>query len=523
MAGGSDHSSIALRGYQREALTAIEEAAARGVRRQLVVLPTGTGKTVVFAEWIRRRGGRALILVHRDELVRQAVEKLAVIAPRTRVGVVKAERDEHGADVIVASVQTLTRPARLDRLRLDFGLVVIDEAHHLAAESYQRVLEHLGLSRANGPLALGVTATPERADGHPLEGWDVVYRRELLEMIEQRYCCDLRALQVRLEADFSQLHVRAGDFVDSEVEALMLDANAPHHAVAAYEQHAAGRTTLAFTPTVRLAHEMAKAFTEAGIAAEALDGGMPLELRREILARFRRDAIRVLANCAVLTEGFDEPAINCVILGRPTRSRLLYMQMLGRGTRLHPGKVDCLLVDLVGATTRHDLLTAAIVLRLPEPTLRDRGAAAAVEARRAEQAGRAAHGCLVAETVELFRRRRLHWVAAGPGRFVLTIGSGMLVLEPTTEPRWRVLLQERSAVRVVADGLPLHYAQGVAEDWARKAGAGALVDPNAAWRSEPATEKQRAALRRCRIGLASTLTRGEASDLLARAFVGIRG
>ena len=152
--------SITPRAYQTEAVQAVLSAYERGIRRSLIALPTGTGKTIVFALLLQQRGGRALVLAHRDELIQQAVDKLTWINPGLDIGVVKAERDEHRAQVVVASVQTLTRKARLSRLRPDFDTIVVDEAHHAPAKSYQRILRYLHARRADGPLVLGVTATP---------------------------------------------------------------------------------------------------------------------------------------------------------------------------------------------------------------------------------------------------------------------------------------------------------------------------------------------------------------------------
>jgi superfamily II DNA or RNA helicase len=264
---------------------------------------------------------------------------------------------------------------------------------------------------------------------------------------------------------------------------------------------------------------MAKAFEKAGVQAEALDGGTPLEIRREILRRFHRGETQVVANCAVLTEGFDEPAVDCIVVARPTRSRPLYVQMIGRGTRPYPGKDDCLVLDLVGATARHDLMTAASLFRLPAHAIANVGVAEAAAHAEETERRRLDHEELVARTVDLFRGRPLHWVSAGPGRFVLALGDGMLVLTQTGE-RWRALVKRRDDVEILASDLPLDYAQGTAEDYARKVGARALVDPQAAWRVAPATDRQLAALRRSRIRARAGLTRGEASDLLSAAFAG---
>jgi ATP-dependent helicase IRC3 len=236
-------SALALRDYQLEALAAVAEAERRGVFRQLVVLPTGTGKTVVFSHLRKLRGGRTLVLAHRDELLRQAVDKLRMVDPSAVVGVVKADEDQVSAPTVVASIQTLAQPARLARLVPNFTTVIVDEAHHAAAETYGRVLEHVGALGAAGPLLVGFTATPERGDKVGLSEvfQEIVYQRGILPMIQAGYLADLRAVQVQLEADFSALRVQAGDFVERELEAALLACDAPEQALEAYQEHAAGR------------------------------------------------------------------------------------------------------------------------------------------------------------------------------------------------------------------------------------------------------------------------------------------
>src|SRR6266852_7729452 len=275
------------RPYQYEAVAALLAATARGVQRPLLVLPTGTGKTIIFALLVQRRRGRSLILAHRDELIQQAVDKLHLVDPTLPLGIVQAARDEHTAPTVVASVQTLSRRPRLTRLVPDFQTIVIDEAHHASAPTYRRILEYCHAWHPEGPLVVGVTATPERGDRHSLreifEG--IVYQKTLLEMMQAGYLVDLRAFQVLLQADFDGLRTPHGDFVDAELETLLLAANAPAQVLAAFQAHAADRKALLFTPTVALAYAMAATFCSAGIAAEALDGTTPPATRRAILRR----------------------------------------------------------------------------------------------------------------------------------------------------------------------------------------------------------------------------------------------
>jgi len=509
------------RPYQYEAVAALLAAAARGLQRPLLVLPTGTGKTIVFALLVQRRGGRALILAHRDELIQQAVDKLRLVDPTLPLGVVQATRDEHTAPIVVASVQTLSRRTRLTRVVPDFQTIVIDEAHHAPAPTYRRILDYCRAWHPDGPLVVGVTATPERGDRHSLRQiFDrIVYQKTLVEMMQAGYLVDLRALQVLLQVDFDGLRTQHGDFVDAELETLLLAANAPVQVLAAFQGHAADRKALLFTPTVALAYAMADTFRTAGIPAEALDGTTPLATRRAMLQRLHTGATRVVANCAVLTEGFDEPSVDCIIVARPTQSALLYQQMLGRGTRTYPGKTDCLVLDVVGVSTRHTLHTAAILF--------DCNAARLARQSVLELLERPAHqpqdedpvtGTLRSTPVDLFARRALRWVQTRQGAWVLSLGAqhGTLRLRPDGPETWQVVQVRRNADPVrLGDTLPLPYAQGLAEDYARHLGVARLVEVEAPWRQQPATEKQTALLRKLGGTARPGLTKGEAADLLS--------
>jgi ATP-dependent helicase IRC3 len=518
-------STLTLRPYQRDAIDAIEQAEARGVRRPLIALPTGTGKTVIFAHFIRQRPGRALVLAHRDELISQAADKFRMVDPELELGIVKAERNEMHAAVVLASVQTLSRPRRLAQIGTDFTTVVCDEAHHCPAPTYKRVCEHLGCFD-DGPLLLGMTATPERHDeytplGHVFQ--EIVYSKTILDMIPE-YLADLRAKQITLQADFNALHVRHGDFLDDEVEEMLLEADAPRHVAAAYLEHARGRKALIFTPTVALAYAMVEAFKAAGVTAvEALDGTTPLDARRSILRRLRTGETAVVANCAVLTEGFDEPSIDCIIVSRLTKSRPLYIQMVGRGTRKFPGKNDCLILDVVGVTARHDLITIADLFALEPQDLEDETVAEAVASKRRRMVVHTPDGELVATDVNLFCHRPLHWVHAREGSFTLSLGSdaGWLVLRAKPGDRWDVVrMSPKGLLTTLASGQSLAYAQGRAEDFARRLGSGALVNSHAAWRNEPMSNAQRRHLLALRIPVPPGLTKGQAADMIDAAKAG---
>jgi len=368
---------------------------------------------------------------------------------------------------------------------------------------------------------VGVTATPERGDHHSLrQVFDrIVYQKTLLEMMQAGYLVDLRALQVLLQADFDALRIQQGDFVETELESLLLAANAPAQVLAAFQVHAADRKALLFTPTVTLAYAMAAMFCAAGIAAEALDGTTPLAIRRAILQRLHTGETRVVANCAVLTEGFDEPSVDCIMVARPTQSAPLYQQMLGRGTRTYPGKTDCLVLDVVGVSTHHTLHTAATLFACDAKRLA-RQSVLELLARPAhpDQEDISLTGTLRSTPVDLFARRALRWVQTRQGAWVLALGAqhGTLLLRPDGPDSWQVLQVRRDAEPMqLGDTLPLPYAQGLAEDYARHLGVARLVEAEAPWRQHPATEKQTALLRKLGMTPRPGLTKGEAAELLA--------
>ncbi|MFL5338169.1 MAG: DEAD/DEAH box helicase [Geminicoccaceae bacterium] len=384
---------------------------------------------------------RSLILAHRDKLIEQAVEKVSlVLADDTEIGVVKAERDEIDALIVVASVQTLARPSRLARLRPDFAIVVTDEAH-------------------------------------------------------------------------------AGDIIDSEAGELLLAANAPQQIAAAYREYAADRQGLAFTPTVKMAYVLAESLKGEGIPAVGLDGSTPVAERRQILRDLRSGAVRVVTNCAVLTEGFDEPAVSCVAVARPTKSRPLFQQMIGRGTRPYPGKTDCLVLDLVGCAARHDLVTTASLFGLPASALATKSVAEAVMARQAAtDVPTPVDGRMVSAEVDLFRGRRARWVPTETGRFVLPTGQGTLVLRPGEAGHWDVLhVPSQGPREILMTAMPLSYATGFAEDRVRGMDGQTLIDRHAPWRTAPPSEKQLNLLQRLGVPLAGLRTRGEASDAITAA------
>lgn len=519
-------SQIPARDYQRECIESIRADYQAGLRRLLVVAPTGSGKTVKAAHLIRRRyhAGPVLFLSHRRELSDQAERTFSKVVPGLSRGVVKAERNEYaGRDIVLASMPTLQSRQRLDRIlgEVQFATVIYDEAHHAVAPGNLKVLERLGCFDENGPLLVGFTATAgERADK---VGLDIVFdkitwQRGILWMIANGYLVDVEALEVEADIDYSKVKTSGGDFTDEAIGEQMDESGAIDAAVETWLTHARDRRTVVFLPLVRQAEAVAEKLRGLGVRAEFICGETPPDERQAILGRLASGETQVITNCGVLTEGFDEPALSCALIARPTKSRPLFVQMAGRVLRPHPSKDKALLITMyappeAGLTTIADLSGEEMKVQVRKgETLAE--AAMRTQAEEKAFAGRRSSVQLSAFHVDLFRRSRLRWLPVEHG-FALRIAGGLVLLVPDGD-QWRVVESQRGRFVDIADGLDLSMAQGVGEEHARTAGAIAMTD--AGWRKRPVSDKQVDALRKMRLPVPAT--QGEASDVLAAAAAG---
>jgi superfamily II DNA or RNA helicase len=342
-----------LRPYQEAAFNNVFDQWSAGVDKTLLVLPTGCGKTIVFAkitEECVRRGNRVLILAHRGELLEQAKDK---IAKATGLGcsTEKAEETCLGSwfRVVVGSVQTLMREKRLAQFSKDyFDTIIIDEAHHCISDSYKVILDHFDEAKV-----LGVTATPDRGDmknlGTVFES--LAYEYTLPKAIKEGYLTPMKAQTIPLKLDLSSVMQQAGDFKTSDL-GTALD---PYLKQIAEEmvKYCAGRKTVVFLPLVATSQKFRDILNDNGFRAAEVNGSS--QDREKILSDFENDKYNVLCNSMLLTEGWDCPSVDCVVVLRPTKVRALYSQMIGRGTRLHPGKESLLILDFLWHTERHEL------------------------------------------------------------------------------------------------------------------------------------------------------------------------
>lgn len=346
-----------LRPYQQQARDRIHAEWDAGHTRTLLVLPTGTGKTIVFASVAAdqvRAGDRVLILAHRGELLEQAADKL-----QRSTGLVSAvEKAESTCldswfRVVVGSVQTLQRTARLERFPQDyFGTIIIDEAHHAITDGYRRILDYF-----SGAKVLGVTATPDRGDMRNLgEVFDsLAFEYKLTDAIKEGYLCKIMAQTIPLQLDITSVTLSGGDYAVGDL-GTALDPYLEQIA-AEMARRCKSRKTVVFLPLIKTSQKFRDLLNAHGFRAAEVNGQSAD--RKEVLADFDAGKYNVLCNSMLLTEGWDCPSVDCVVVLRPTKVRSLYSQMVGRGTRLSPGKTDLLLLDFLWMTDKHELCRPA--------------------------------------------------------------------------------------------------------------------------------------------------------------------
>lgn len=464
-----------LRPYQAEAKQAILAAWDEGQRKTLLVLPTGCGKTVVFASVAEnqvKKGHRVLIMAHRGELLEQAADKLKE-ASGLDCALEKAESSALGSflPVTVGSVQTLAQEKRLARFPEDYYQdIIVDEAHHCLSDSYQHVLSHF--PKAN---ILGVTATPDRGDMKNLgEYFDSkAYEYSMTDAIKEGYLCPIKAQMIPLELNIEDVGISSGDFAAGEIG----NALDPYLEQISQEMlhYCQGRKTVVFLPLIATSQKFCRMLNEAGLSAAEVNGNS--EDRAEILSDFENGRYQVLCNSMLLTEGWDCPSVDCIVILRPTKIRSLYQQMVGRGMRLSPGKENLLLLDFLWMTTRHDLCKPSALIS------RDEKIAAKVDAQMKSKE----------EGIDLIEAEEQ------AERDVLTERENALAKE---------LSEMRAKKRKLVD--PIQYALSIAaEDLTNYV-------PTFAWEMAPPSEKQLAFLERRGIYADSVSNAGLASLLIDR-------
>ena len=524
-----------LRDYQIECLEAIKRDFAAGFKRLLVVMATGSGKTITFLGLIDQlKPKRCLIIAHRRELIYQPIEKARQFYPALAedMGVVMADEDDTAARIVVATVQTVCRPHRAERMG-EFDLVIVDEAHHVTASTYKTIL-----ARYPNALVIGWTATPVRTDQDGLSRVfeKCSYRLPISECVLRGILVPFNALGVGVPITLAGLAQTEDGWEADGLGRVMSSANVLELVFDNWKKYAGDKRTIIFTASVEQAHETAIYFQRQGVKAAWVSGETPKRERDSMLAAYQRGEIQVVCNCQVLTEGFDAPSTGAILMAAPTKSDLVYVQRLGRGLRQAPGKSECVVLDFAPLDER-SIILAADVLGQPR---------AVVKAQKKAEAGGVLvglrmdkHGCasidpgdLVIRVLDLLRHDSLAWsVIDGYATAALSADWTAVIILPETE---RMSKAERTGqtdhplyARIASfrlwrvDGSAecvgafnsFEYAKGKADELALEVGgASALTKRKAKWRREPPTLKQREFLQRLRVEVPRT--KGQAAQMI---------
>lgn len=533
--------SITLRPYQELAVEAAAAAfsealsisrgmgatATGGMQRALVVLSTGLGKTITALALAKRLGGPTLWLAHTDELVTQPYKAAQLVWPEVSRGIVKAELNQYPRHLVFASIQSAQQSQRRAQLAArGFRFVVVDEAHHALSPGYRALFNDLGCFTAGGPPLLGLTATPERSDQGALDEvfQGVVFQMGITSAIEGGYLCPPNVIERPIKVDLDMVSSRRGDFGMKELDLALMKAGIVGEITAAYEEHCTQRKTLIFVVSVEQAEQVAAALRARGHAAASVSGETPKEERQALLRKLKSGELRVLVNCMVLTEGFDEPSVDAVMLARPTQSKPLMIQMVGRGLRLFPGKSDCLVIDLAGVSKRNTLVQAAVIFGLTREEAEPEEKPRAIDLdpfTNPEEYWRQRLKSQI-QGVKGAPRSKLRWIpAAETAGWLLPAGEYGTVRMIAAGEEWLVdVVGARNGgpamQRLTETAVSMDTAQALAEDFIRRVNAVTLARKNSRWSEEPATEKQVALLTRFGIKNADQLSKQTAADLLTQ-------
>lgn len=483
---------LPLRDYQVECVEAVVKEYEGGVNRQLIVLPTGSGKTVVMSAIAKQFNRKTLILAHREELITQAVEKFKLFWPDVSIGICKGAKNNIHHQVVVGSIQSCSRSNRLAQLQEQgFGLLMIDEAHHSAADSYQSVIEALGFLPGAEGLLIGVTATPQRSDKFGLLSiFDkLVFTRSIATMIKAGYLSPVVGRKILTNLKLDKIKVQNGDFATSELAEAVNTKERNAFIVEKFKAYAGSRKAVAFCVDVNHCHDLTEAFKSQGFPAATVWGDMRADDREIVLRELKSGKIQIVTSCGVLTEGFDEPSIDAVVMARPTKSAGLYTQCVGRGLRLWPGKDECLVLDF---TDRGHNLDNIVTLSksIPEAIHMEEGEG---EGKKIpEKTPRVGVAEEVDKLFDILGAARFSWVQLDGNEWSLLDDEGKeIVISPKGEGFVASLYsQDGSSRPLVKTPIPLEYCSGICEDFARHNLKTSFADVKADWIQKPASPTQ---------------------------------
>ncbi|CAI7613128.1 unnamed protein product [Penicillium manginii] len=561
-------SSIVLRDYQEECIQSVLEYLDKGHRRLGISLATGAGKTVIFTQLINRipprdaRATKTMIIVHRRELVEQAARHCRLAYPDLSVEIEMGNNKATGhGDIIIASVQTLARGRITKFDPADYKLILVDEAHHIVARSYLDALAHFGLSEPspNAPVLVGVSATFSRFDGLKLGAAidHIVYHKDYVDMIEDNWLADAVFTTVKSGANLSKVKKDSfGDFALGSLSKAVNTLNTNNITVRAWMANAEDRkSTLVFCVDIEHTQQLTATFREQGIDARYITSNTHKNVRAEQIEAFKNQEFPVLLNCGLFTEGTDIPNIDCVVMARPTRSRNLLIQMIGRGLRLFPGKKNCHVIDMVASLETGVLSTPTLFGLDPDEVLDNTTAKEIRESKQEESLLEPSSPVEdeLDEDVQLQFTKydsiydllgdtryekhirslsRYSWVRVSDDKYILSDSSGWLALERekgTDGFVVRHVMKFKDPVtekptftkpRHIASGPDLETTVRAGDTFASSKFEEHYISSRKAWRQNPATSSQIQMLNRARIRTEKVsqggLTRGQAADMITK-------
>jgi superfamily II DNA or RNA helicase len=476
---------IQLRDYQNECIETVINEFYSGTNKQLINLPTGSGKTIVMSALAKQLNKKTLILAHREELITQTVEKFELVWPEASIGVCMAERNEVDQQVVVGSIQSCSRSKRLERLKeRNFDVIMIDEAHHAAADSYQSVIDALGFRNDPNKLLLGVTATVQRGDKLGLDNTfqKITFSRSISTMIRAGYLSPVTGRKILTNFSLKNIRSYKGDFAINELAEAVNTQERNAFIAEKYKLYGNDRKGIVFGVDVKHCHDLADAFQKQGVLAKAIWGDMDSHDRKTVLRELKNDSIQVAISCGVLTEGFDEPSIQCIAMARPTKSRGLYIQCIGRGLRLWPGKENCLVLDFTDRSHNLDSLMSLGITVPGSLEITER------ECQEKEEIDRTPKIEILNESdneFDILGCTRFLWVAIGDDEWSLIDDEKReIIMQPHPDGYKATLyFPDGSSQSIVKTPLPLQYCMGVCEDYARRHLKIGFADASKPWMS----------------------------------------
>ncbi|OCK84166.1 P-loop containing nucleoside triphosphate hydrolase protein [Lepidopterella palustris CBS 459.81] len=576
---------ITLRNYQEECIQSVLSYLGKGHKRLGVSLATGSGKTVIFVQLISRipsndNATQTLILAHRRELVEQAARHCTLAYPNKSIDVEMGSNHASGAaDITVASIQSITSGDRI--LKFDpsrYKLVLVDEAHHIVSAQYLELLEHFGLRHttdwesSSAPALVGVSATFSRFDGRKLGSVidHIVYHRDYVDMIEQNWLSNVIFTTVESKADISRVGSGAnGDFQTGALSRAVNTDETNEITVRSWRARAGERkSTLVFCVDLNHVSSLTATFLKHGIEARYVSGDTPKKVRSERIDAFKNGEYPILINCGVFTEGTDIPNIDCVLLARPTKSRNLLVQMIGRGMRLHPGKENCHIIDMVASLntgiistpTLFGLDPAEIVEEADPKRMMELREEKEQEKRREEVVSEAEKTTisgamrgtvtftdydsihdLIEDTSEERYIRGISpfaWVGVGHGKYILTTNSGSYLTVEPVDSRFVIKFTQKlpagmkskspfARPRTVAEAEDFEHAVRAADTYAAEVFEYIFISKKQSWRQKPASQAQVDFLNKMRPKddqlTTESVTKGKAGDMITKLKHGAKG